>query len=78
VRIPTKSTSDSEVKAITDSWESIHRSERSDAGMVIISEVDGLGQIRTAFVVQFSSNNSSSNVNESPGLCVSVNGPRVV
>jgi len=51
LRIPAKSTSDSNRKAPPIPGESIQRSERSDAGVEIISEVDGFGQTRTAFFV---------------------------
>ena len=49
VRIPAKSSSDSNRKAPPIPEESIQCSERSDAGVEIISEVDGFGQIRRVF-----------------------------
>ena len=51
VRIPAKSASDSEVKAATIPGKASTRRSEATLGRVIISEVDGFGQTRTAFVV---------------------------
>ena len=51
MRIPAKSASDSEVKAATIPGKASTRRSEATLGRVIISEVDGFGQTRTAFVV---------------------------
>ena len=51
LRIPAKSASDSEVKAATIPGKASTRRSEATLGRVIISEVDGFGQTRTAFVV---------------------------
>ena len=48
---PAKSASDSEVKAATIPGKASTRRSEATLGRVIISEVDGFGQTRTAFVV---------------------------
>jgi hypothetical protein len=55
VRIPAKAAIDSDRKAPFIPTESIQWSERSDAGVNIISEVDGFGQTRTSFSSEQSS-----------------------
>jgi len=67
VRIPVKPSSESNRKHPPIPGESIQGSERSDAGVEIISEVDGFGQIRTGFGAAFPSFLSVRDC-ESPGL----------
>jgi hypothetical protein len=49
MRIPTKTDSNSERRPTVIPTQSRQQSERSDAGELIISEVDGFGQTRTHF-----------------------------
>ena len=51
MRIPAKATSDSDVKAATIPGKTSTRRSEATLGRVIISEVDGFGQTRTAFEV---------------------------
>jgi hypothetical protein len=49
MRIPVNPTSDSDLKASTIPTQSIQWMTRFDAGVNIISEVDGFGQTRICF-----------------------------
>jgi hypothetical protein len=55
VRIPTKTDNESDARPTDVSRQSRQQSERSDAGALIISEVDGFGQSGTAFWLKLDS-----------------------
>jgi hypothetical protein len=55
MRIPANPTSDSNWKPLPIPTQTIQWSERSDAGVLIISEVDGFGQTERHFSTMYES-----------------------